>query len=283
MLGGMGDLERDTAVEPAAGGSGRYVARLSRDWEIWGPMGGYVAAIALRAAGAESPFGRPASFQCHYLGVAAFDEVDIEVVPLRVARQAASHRVSIRQGDRAILEALVWSVADDVPGLEHDEAIAPEVADWSELPNMAELAGPDAPPPFAFWSNFDARPLAWRADWPPPGPLAAVWQNWLRFLAWTPDADPWLDAARSTLLVDLPSWPSGSKPHAWTEPKFIAPTLDLSVAFHRTAADEPWLLVEGTSPVAADALMGWTGRLWTPSGRLVASGGGQTLFRPLPG
>ena len=51
------------------------------DWEIWGPCGGYVAALALRAAGAESPFARPASFFCHYLSVAAFAPVDLVVTP----------------------------------------------------------------------------------------------------------------------------------------------------------------------------------------------------------
>ena len=45
----MGDLAVDTAVRPT--GEGRYEAELSGDWEIWGPMGGYVAACALRADG----------------------------------------------------------------------------------------------------------------------------------------------------------------------------------------------------------------------------------------
>ena len=48
----MGDLGVDTAVE--ALGDGRYRAHVSRDWEIWGPEGGYIASLALRAAGAES-------------------------------------------------------------------------------------------------------------------------------------------------------------------------------------------------------------------------------------
>ena len=34
----MGDLAADTAVTEV--GEGRFVATLSRDWEIWGPMGG---------------------------------------------------------------------------------------------------------------------------------------------------------------------------------------------------------------------------------------------------
>ncbi len=61
----MGDLGIDTAVESL--GDGRYRGTLSKEWEIWGPMGGYVAAVAFRAAGAESVFPRPASFACHYL------------------------------------------------------------------------------------------------------------------------------------------------------------------------------------------------------------------------
>ena len=54
----MGDFALDTAV---SGEDGRYTATLSHDWEIWGPNGGYVAAIALRAAGAHSRFDRPAT------------------------------------------------------------------------------------------------------------------------------------------------------------------------------------------------------------------------------
>ena len=46
----MGDLANDTAIQPR--GDGCYAASLSADWEIWGPMGGYVAACALRAAAA---------------------------------------------------------------------------------------------------------------------------------------------------------------------------------------------------------------------------------------
>ena len=79
----MGDLDHDTAVEDL--GAGRYRASLQADWEIWGPCGGYVAAVALRAAGAESRQSRPASFFCHYLSVAAFGPVEVEVVPLRAA------------------------------------------------------------------------------------------------------------------------------------------------------------------------------------------------------
>ena len=50
------------------------------------PCGGYVAAIALCAAGAESPFARPAGFFDHPPSVAAFEPVDLVVTPLRSGR-----------------------------------------------------------------------------------------------------------------------------------------------------------------------------------------------------
>src|SRR6266550_4309190 len=100
----MGDLAIDTKV---TGSVGRYSARLARDWEIWGPNGGYVAAIALRAAGAHSQFGRPVSIAGHFLGVAGFDEVIIEVKTLRLAKRAESMRVTMKQHRTPIFEALV--------------------------------------------------------------------------------------------------------------------------------------------------------------------------------
>ncbi len=101
----MGDLGIDTAVEQID--DNRYSAKLSADWRIWGPQGGYIASVAMRAAGEASPFERPASFTCHFLGVAEFDEVEVIVTPLRVARTACSQRVELTQGGKTMLSRLV--------------------------------------------------------------------------------------------------------------------------------------------------------------------------------
>src|SRR5271154_2874728 len=98
----MGDIARQTAVEPI--GDGRYTAMVHGDWEIWGPCGGYVAALALRAAGAESSLVRPASFFCHYLSVAAFAPVYLTVTPLRAGRTVLAQRVAMSQDDWPVLE-----------------------------------------------------------------------------------------------------------------------------------------------------------------------------------
>src|SRR5256885_1195886 len=99
----MGNLGVDTAVECVD--EHHYRGTLNRDWAIWGPMGGYIASYALRAVGESSAFPRPASFACHYLAVAAFEDVDVVVTPLRTSKVAGSYRAEILQGDRRILEA----------------------------------------------------------------------------------------------------------------------------------------------------------------------------------
>ena len=276
----MGDLERDTAVRSR--GNGSYEATLTDDWEIWGPMGGYVAACALRAAGAATDHPRPAAFSCHYLGVARFGDIDLQVITQKSGRTATSQQVEITQEDRPILQAMVWSVSDDVEGLEHDETVYPDVASPDDLADIRDLLPEDAPRPFAFWDNFEVKPIDFEVEWPPDGPRPARWQEWLRFIPTATFDDPWVDAARSVILVDLPSWPSAHRPHAWTQPPFTAPTLDLNVAFHRPTTGHDWLLCEGAAPLSTAGLFGWTARVWSAGGQLHASGGGQCLYRRLP-
>lgn len=274
---GMGDLADDTAVESL--GDGRYRAVLRRDWQIWGPMGGYVAACALRAVGEVSAHPMPAALSCHYLGVAEFEPVVIDVETRRAGRTASSFRAEVSQAGRPVLDAMVWSAGAN-EGLEHDETVGPDVPGPDGLASIGELVADErARVPFPFWENFDRRPVRFEPAWPPDGPRPAVWHEWLRFVPTSTFSDPWVDAARSVILVDLPSWPSAHRPHAWQQPPFTAPSLDLNVAFHRPTGGEEWLLCDGAAPLSTNGLFGWTARVWSGKGRLHASGGGQCLYR----
>ena len=275
----MGDVAGQTAVETVGDGEpGHYRAFVHGDWEIWGPCGGYVAAIALRAAGAESALVRPASFFCHYLSVAAFAPVDLVVTPLRAGRTVSAQRVAMTQEGRPILEAMVWSVGD-VDGLEHADLSPPAVLDPDELPAPAELPLDEDRPRFPFWENFDQRLIEVSATWPPPGPLAPTWRTWVRCRPPATFEDPWVDAARSLIVLDVGSWPAGSRPHAYRDPPYIAPSLDLYASFQYPGGSSEWLLLDAHSPVAQGGLLSWTGRVWSRDRRLVASGGGQAVFR----
>ena len=141
----VGDIAVQTATERV--GEGRHTADGARRLGDLGTVRGYVAAIALRAAGAESPLVRPASFFCHYLSVAAFAPVDLVVTPLRSGRTVLAQRVEMTQQGRPVLDAMVWSVGD-VAGLEHEDIAPPDVPGPDELPN----AGPRS------WPDEDSRP-----------------------------------------------------------------------------------------------------------------------------
>jgi len=275
----MGDLSADTAVE---GADGRYLAHLSRDWEIWGPNGGYLAVIALRAAGAQTPLRRPATFSCHYLGVADFDDVDLDVRTIRGSKRAASVGVSMTQHGKPVLEAHVWIVGD-VDGLEHDAARMPDAPPPGELPNMEELmAGQERGPYHAFWSNFEQRPLSWipREEWATRGPGDPTVRSWYRYVPRDTFDDPFVDAGRALLLVDTLGWPAAVR--AYTDDMaFYAPSIDVTARFHSAAPECAWLLAECRSPIARDGLVASESSVWSEDGRLLASGGQQMLCRPM--
>jgi acyl-CoA thioesterase len=272
----MGDLEKDTRLTPVPGREGRYTAELSRDWEIWGPNGGYLAVLALRAAGAEAAIPRPASFAGHFLRVADFAAVDVQVVPLRRGRRSESLRVSLEQEGRPVLEALVRT-ASEGPGLEHDVAEAPNVPGPETLYDPEALREDDAPTPYPFWSNLEARvvePERFRERRARP----PRWREWYRFRPRATFDDPFLDAGRALLLLDTMSWPAASRPHVDSD--FQAPNLDVAAWFHRAAPSSDWLLADHESEVAEGGLMGTSGRVWSLDRRLLASGGAQLLCIP---
>ena len=273
----MGSLDLDTKL---AGSDGRYRVSISPDWAIWGPNGGYMAALALRAAATASRFRRPASFACHFLSVGAFDAASVQVTPLRSARTAESLRATIEQNGRVLLDAQVWTVADG-SGLEHDFAPMPDVKLPSQLLPYEELEGSERRATFKFWDNLESRPIDWvpPAQWKPGAPQL---RNWYRF---RPDArfdEPALDAARALILIDTLSWPAACRAHGESENPWMAPSLDLVARFHRAPPYSEWLLVEARADVATEGLIGFHNRVWDEAGRVVASGGGQLLCRPRP-
>jgi acyl-CoA thioesterase-2 len=276
----VGDLAEDTAID---GSDGHYRGRFSRDWEIWGPNGGYVASVALRAAGVHSRFDRPATIVGHYLGVASFDTVDIEVTTLRSAKRAESLRVSLTQGEQPIFEGLVWSVGD-VAGLEHDFTEMPEVSAPEGLPSVREkLAEHNVPTMFQFWENFDERVEDWidsQEEWQNRPPGDPVWGHWFRYVPQSTFDDPWVDACRSLILLDTGIWPAACQLHVRSP--YMAPSIDISAGFHRFRADEPWLYAQSTASSAAGGILGGDGRVWAKDGTLLAVGSSQLLCRPAP-
>ncbi|HVT42679.1 MAG TPA: hypothetical protein VHD39_06815, partial [Acidimicrobiales bacterium] len=199
---------------------------------------------------------------------------------LRAGRTVLAQRVEMTQEGRPVLDAMVWSVGE-VSGLEHEDVTPPDVPGPDELPTREELwkPGDDGKSIYAFWDNFDQRMIEWSLEWPPTEPLPPTWRTWVRALPTATFDDPWEDAARSLIVLDVGSWPAGSRPHVYLEPPFIAPSLDLYASFQYPGSDSPWILLDAHSPVAHAGLLSWTGRVWSEDRHLIASGGGQAVFR----
>lgn len=101
----------------------------------------------------------------------------------------------------------------------------------------------------------------------------------MRFVPTAAFADPWVDACRSLILIDLDSWPSVTRAHLGNLDHF-APTIELTARFVGSTFHEPWLLSEASAPVASGGLVAATGRIWSRDRRLVAIGGSTLLCRP---
>jgi acyl-CoA thioesterase len=276
----MGDLAADAQLTPT--GDGTFTATMSRDWEIWGPNGGYMAAFALDAARGVSGRARPANAAVHFLGAASFDApIEVTATVQRATRQATSVHVRIDQQGKAVLAAMVWAVDAGIEGLDHDDAPMPDVADWRDLPTMAEriAADPDAMPSrYGFWDNFEQRPTTWlgASAWEARDLGPALYENWMRFAS-PAASDEWAQAARLLLLVDLGAWPSIGRRHRTDV--WMAPSIDVSCEFHHLDPTDDWCLLQGTSPAARDGLIGSHQRVWNERGDLVASGISHLLCR----
>lgn len=268
----VGNFERDTSV---AGTDGRYAVNLSPAWAVWGPNGGYVAAIALRAMAAAGSLPRPAAFHCQFLKAGRFDAAEVLVERTRSGKRSEALRARLVQDGEDLLNASLWLTADGMDGVEHEAAAAPDAPGPAALKSFAELFD-NYPDWYPYWRNVEARPVKPSRE---PGP--PVWRTWMRLNDAPPLFDMNLAAARIALWMDMGPWNAAVAAHAWPL-RYVAPNLDLHVQFHRFAERSEWLLVDAEAPTAREGLIGTTLRLWDENGELVASGGSMLFCRRNP-
>lgn len=268
-------FQTDTAVTDR---DGVLVAEVSRAWEIWGPNGGYLAAIALRTAGSRAPAGhRPASISVQYLSRGQFGEARLSVELLREARSAACLAVEMTQEGKRILHAQVWTtnkLAGQGPA--YDDLRMPEVPRPEDLPPPSAYGAKER---HRFWENFDNRPVG-RPSPDKPDPRGARFDQWVRYKDFGPTDDPFLAQARALQMIDTLLWPAHRR-RGTVDLDYVAPSLDVSVWFHAPSGDVDWLLVEAHAAHARAGLIHGSARVWATDGRLIASGGSNMLHTPL--
>jgi acyl-CoA thioesterase II len=263
-------LLEETKVETSDNG---LTAQFSPKWEIWGPNGGYLAAIALRAAATVVPAGhRPASISCQFISPGKFAEARVTATPVKKGRAAWCIDVELSQGDRAILTAQVWTT-DRRDGPRTARAAMPRVARPEGLASYGELHS-DKSPPHPYWRNFDVRPVS--LPWPSGEEIAPALQVWFRYGDFAATDDPFADHGRSVIPIDTLLWPTHWRSRA-ERVDYFAPSLDLSVWFHEAPGASEWLLVETLCDTAGGGLIFGQARVWSDDGRLIATGASHML------
>ena len=99
------EFDEDTAVTAAGGGA--YRIDISPRWNVGDkPNGGYLLALALRAAAAELPHPHPFTSTAHYLRAAEPGPALVDVEVIRAGRTHATAEARVIQNDTEIVRVL---------------------------------------------------------------------------------------------------------------------------------------------------------------------------------
>jgi acyl-coenzyme A thioesterase PaaI-like protein len=247
-----------TAVTRTEGGG--LGARLDPGWEVGNGVlnGGYLLAVAGRAAALDSPHPHPVALSASYLRAPAPGPVTLDVTPGRAGRTLASATVVLADADGpAVHVQATTATLDTAPS---QWAVPPPAATpVADCLSAAERAGATGVVP-GLASRVDTRldPLTtgWLSGRPSGVPVV---RGWVR-LADGRDPDPFALVLFADVLP--PTGFSAGRP-GW------APTVQLQVLVRALPAPG-WCLVEARAEEVAG---GWTDedyRIWDSTGRLVA-------------
>jgi acyl-CoA thioesterase II len=250
---------------------------LDPDWEGWGPAGGYLAAIALRAAEHVAREGhRPITLSAQFLSKPERGKADVLI---DVCKPGVSSlvNVSLSQSKRRFFQAQIWTTSKTT-GPHNNRIAMPKTPPPEALSTLEEHFSELGRSLVTFWSRLDCRPIEFRA---PGGALPQTdrLQRWYRFRDEAESVNSFEQAARAAILIDANIWAAHWR-MLESEPEYGGPSLDLTVWFHDVTACSEWLLLDSTSPTAQCGVIHGTGSVWSADGRLIASGGGNCLVVP---
>lgn len=267
------DLDSATTLVPQGG---RFCVELSPRWGIWGPSGGYLASLTLRAAGELATIRRPTGISCQFLRPARFGPADLEAEVLHVGRRSEVISVQLRQHGKVVAHSVVRTLAA-APGYDLPRRHPPQVsrpdATRASWPGSAPVA-PDDNTEYPFWVNLERRPAS------PARASASSCTEWVRFLPVAQFANPFVDATRMLMLLDVYGWPAA---FAQVGPgRYIAPSVDITAWFHCRADHADWLLIDAHCPSGGDGLLAAEGHVWSEAGELLATGAAHLCCIPNP-
>jgi acyl-CoA thioesterase len=253
----MSKFERDTSVSEIE--AGVFEGHVNRDWWIvFGPNGGFLAAMLVKAMGAAvDDHARAArSLTIHYTAAPTEGPVRIRTTVERTGRSLTTVSARMEQGERLIALAIGAFSSARAPATEFNHAAAPTVPLPEELTPIE--ARRDLPP---FTRQWEIRPAVGVEPFT-GADTSTLTGGWIKPV----DEHP-VDAALVAQLTD-----------AWlpavfirlTEPNAV-PTIDLTIHFR---GDLPlpadYVLVTFETRLAAGGFIEEDGLIWSRDGQLIA-------------
>ena len=253
------EFDLATAVLPTAEG---FSATIDPGWTIgsW-PNGGYLMALATRAALMVTGQPHPLAVSSHFMAAPSTGPAELEVRPLRSGRTVSSARVTLLQQGHPCLEVLVssgWLQPGDEPAWRADSRPPRMPPAEKCLPGQAEMPGSGLR--VAILEHIDVRLDPATAGWvngSPAGKLQA--RGWMRFRDDRPP-DP------LALLQALDALPPASAELGIME---WAPTLELT-AYVRGLPADGWLRCAARGRLLQGGWFDEEAEVWDERGRLVA-------------
>ncbi|MFY1703272.1 acyl-CoA thioesterase [Micromonospora sp. WMMA1923] len=253
-----------------------------------GPLrvyGGQVAGQALVAAGRTVEAERSVHSLHGYFvrpGDPA-EPIDYQVENVRDGRSFSVRRSVALQHDKPIF-FMSASFQRAEEGLDHQAPTPPDVPGPDEVPTMAERLS-RYPERLGIWGQIP-RPIDVRyvgePGWVRPGdrPAEPHQRVWMRVDGKLPD-DPLLHACLLTYASDLTLLDSVLSVHGevWGPGGVVGASLDHALWFHRSFRADDWFLYDSTSPSASGARGLATGRMFTATGRHIATAVQEGLLR----
>lgn len=256
-------FERDTAV---TGGDGsRYRAEITDRWDVLDgpPNGGYLTAIAARAAAAGLPgTPDPVAVTAHFLAPPDHGRATVDVEVLRTGGRHSTAVAALCQDDVEILRLIgTFTDLSTAAGTTVMLADPPALPEPESLPDpAAEGAMPVTPPPIM--RRFDHRLPPERLGWTVGRPTGeGVTGGWVRWADGAP-----MDPLGILVVADAypPALFDTGATIGWV------PTIELSVQLRRRPA-AGWLRTHFTSRHTANGYLEEDGQVWDDDGLVALS------------
>jgi acyl-CoA thioesterase len=239
-------------------GGGRYAATVPPGWDIMGNAdGGYLMAIAARAAADAAERPDPVTVTAHFMRPTGASDVTVETEVLRAGRRFSVVRSTMHSDTMLVAVLGTYGDLDDSDHVDRLESGPPDLPPPEDCVQMEPTE--TFPPPFMGQVDLRLDPADSVFTTGVPSGRPRV-QGWFRLL----DDEP---LSTMALLMAADAFPptifNANLPIAWT------PTIELTA--HVRARPQPgWLRCVFTTRFITGGFLEEDGELWDESGRLVA-------------